>query len=180
VLPGDPDGVYTDAFGATPTVAPGVVADKHTPIPGATGDLAQFHDGTTFRGAEIAFRAGGSAGLLGVYSNRGGLHRVADTTTPIPGGTGTFTGFAQFTSAQGPALDGAGGVAFLGEGAGGQRGIYVRRARRLREAIAVGDALDGKTVSFLDLSSEGFDGDTLAFVAGFADGSAGVYTLRVP
>jgi hypothetical protein len=45
--------------------------------------------------------------------------RIADTSTPIPNGTGAFTSFLVVT----PSVSGS-TVAFYGAGSGNQRGIY--------------------------------------------------------
>ena len=54
---------------------------------------------------------------------RGGpiFRKVADTSTAIPGGAGTYSGFG--TDFNQPSISGS-NVAFLGTGAGGQAGIY--------------------------------------------------------
>ena len=70
-----------------------------------------------------------------------------------------------------------GHTAFLGQGNAGQAGIYL--ASTLAKVIAVGDRLDGKTISALDLGPFALDGINLAFLANFADGSQGVYLVQV-
>ena len=66
----------------------------------------------------MAFLARGNAGQEGVYLFAdGALSRVADRSTPIPDGTGTFTELAE------PVLSG-GKVAFRVLGSSGQAGIY--------------------------------------------------------
>ncbi len=175
-----PDGIYTDGLNYTPLVAPFVVADKSTPIPGGTGTFTAFYETPIVRGGEIAFRAGGTGGQIGVYSNLGGLHVVADTATSIPGGSGTFTGFRESFPFVGPSLNGARAVSFNGEGTAGQRGVYAQRGSLLVKVLAAGDSLDGKVVSFVEQSRESFDGNQLAMVVGFTDGSAGVYVASLP
>jgi hypothetical protein len=96
--------------------------------------------------------------------------RIADLATPIPGGTGSFTGFTAVSSSLGH-------TAFLGTGSGGQAGIYL--ASVLTKVIAVGDTLEGKVVSALHLGRDGLDGDRLAFGASFTDGTEGVFVTRV-
>jgi len=98
------------------------IADPFTPIPNGIGNFAPFdllghplypslHDG------EVAFLGNGSNGQQGVYVRRDGiLTRIADRSTAIPGGSGTFTGF------RAPVLDSQ-RVLFNGLGTG-QSGIY--------------------------------------------------------
>ncbi len=154
-------------------VALQVVADETTPIPGGTGTFTGFADGPTIRGDTVAFRASGSGGQRGVYARRGALFRVADTATPIPGGSGTFVSFSELTH-HCPSLDGSGSIAFLAEGRAGQRGIYALRGATLEKVVAVGDVIVGRTVAFLDLGREGYDRGRLVLVAGFTDGTAAV------
>jgi hypothetical protein len=91
-------------------------------------------------------------------------------TTAIPGGIGTFTGFNSL---------GSGGVhtAFIGTGSNGQAGIYL--ASTLSKVVAVGDLLNGKRVTALRFGRNGLDGVNLAYTAELADGSQGVFRVRV-
>ena len=64
--------------------------------------------------------------------------KIADTTTPVPGGNGgTFEGL----SLSEPAVNGL-RVAFYGEG-GGAEGIFVGDGKTLNSVVAVGDPLTG-------------------------------------
>ena len=56
-------------------------------------------------------------GRTGIYSTQGGLHKVANQNDLVPGGSGTFIGFAS------PSMNG-GNVAFFGSGTSSQAGIY--------------------------------------------------------
>jgi hypothetical protein len=107
----------------------------------------------------------------------GALHTIADTTTLVPGRSIAFTGFNQW-SQHGPALNGRGDVAFVGESAVG-RGIYVHYKGTLRAVVETGDVFDQRTVSYVELGREGFDGRRLAFSLGFDDGFAAVYLLTL-
>jgi len=71
-----------------------VVADVHTPIPGGTGNFSSLNSDLAGRNGNIAFFAVGANRASGIYAFTGGsLVRVADTTTPLPGGSGHFLGF---------------------------------------------------------------------------------------
>ena len=92
---GDPGftalGIYSTVGGTL-----GVVANLNTPIPGGTGNftnLGSNFDNPSIDGGVVAFHGTGT-GQQGIYSKVGGtLGAVADLNTPIPGGTGNFTGF---------------------------------------------------------------------------------------
>ena len=155
-------GIYTDIGGLTR------VADETTPIPNGTGNFTGFGF-PALDGGNVAFQGFGSGGQLGIYTDIGGLTLVADTNTPIPNGTGNFTVF--FGS---PALDG-GSVAFRGLGSGDQNGIYTDIGGSLEKVIDLTDLLDGKTLSSLNFSINGLSGNSLAFLAGFTDGSRGIF-----
>src|SRR5690606_2420423 len=104
-------GIYADIGGLT------VVADRDTAIPDGTGNFTDFLPPSgSIDGSHVAFPSAGSGAQHGVYSPVGGLHRVADLDTPIPGGTGHFTDFGTFPNVS---LD-EGDVAFRGLGSGSQ------------------------------------------------------------
>lgn len=149
-----------------------VVADRTMAVPDSHQFFETFYDGVTTRGDHFVFRARSST-LIGVYSTAGGLHAVADTNRLIPGRNVPFTGFDQWSD-QGPAMDTNGDVAFVGEGPGGLRGIYVERAGVLRKVVETGDAFGAKTVSLVQVGREGLDGGVLGLTLGFTDGSIAV------
>jgi hypothetical protein len=114
-------GIYSDAGGTLH-----VVADSNTPIPGGTGSFLAFSDPWLWSGV-VVFRALGSSGQDGIYAyGNDALRRVADRTTPIPGGT-TFTSFGATIS---PLLSGIpathdGTIVFRGRGGPGEpSGVY--------------------------------------------------------
>jgi hypothetical protein len=146
-----------------------VIADLSTPIPGGTGNFESFLGSPSASGNVVAFFGAGSNGQQGVYrlAPEGPPDRVADLNTAIPGGTGNFTGFSDALSLSGQQ------VAFVGLGSGGQKGIYLTGS--LNKVINLSDILDGKSLNNLRLGRQGWDGNQLAFVANFTDGSQGVY-----
>ncbi len=117
---------------AIPTDPCTPVADRGSAIPGAAGTFSSFGGISiakptppTVAPAVVAF-VGGGAGRQGVYSCAQGeaCTPVADRTTSIPDGTGTFTGFGDVSvvvsstpNASTPV------VAFVGSGAA-QQGVY--------------------------------------------------------
>ncbi|GJM15644.1 MAG: hypothetical protein DHS20C13_09710 [Thermodesulfobacteriota bacterium] len=96
----------------------GLVANTSTPIPGGSGNFTSFFNPVSLGGI-VAFRGSGSGGQTGIYALIGGiLVSVVDSNTPIPGGSGNFTGIGNPVSLS--SLD----IAFFGLGSGGQEGVY--------------------------------------------------------
>lgn len=148
------------------------IVDTNTPIPGGTGTFRSL-DAPSLDNGNVAFAGfGGGRNFVqsGIYTNIGGaLNVVADTNTPIPGGTGTFGGFDD------PSLDN-GNVAFAGFNADdGQSGIYTNNGGALVEVTARGNLLDGKSVTAVFFGKEGLSGNQIAFNSIFDDGSSGVF-----
>ena len=99
----------------TPTTAP-TFASLNPATGAVVGDIRVSSDG------DVTAAVRRAAGALPAWHSTGARERaarlgvVADLNTPIPGGSGNFTGFG-FS----PSLDG-GNVAFFGFGSGGQAG----------------------------------------------------------
>jgi uncharacterized delta-60 repeat protein len=173
-------GVYSCDL-AIPTDPCQPIANLSTPIPGGTGNFTGFSALSVANASvsnpsstRVAF-IGAGAGQAGVYSCDlatpvDPCQPIANLTTTIPGGMGTFAGFDAVSASLGH-------VAFLGQGASGQAGIYV--ASTLQKGIAAGDILTGKVVTELRFGRQGLDGNRLAFGATFADGSQGVFVVDV-
>jgi hypothetical protein len=149
IIPGDPchrlafigqaadgrQGIYGSSFiPGDPCEELRLIADFATLVPGGGGTFARFADASPLIPGdpchEIAFAAEGSDGERGVYASPlipgdpcQALRKVADLTTPIPSGTGTFTAFGDLSAIAQPG-DPCHLTAFVAEGAGGQRGIY--------------------------------------------------------
>jgi acetyltransferase-like isoleucine patch superfamily enzyme len=149
-----------------------VIADTNTPVPGGMGNFTSFASPTLSAG-EVAFAAlfGEGNSQSGIYRGTGpsALHVIADTNTPVPGGTGNFLFFGNIAS-----LDG-GKVAFLGFDADSVAGIYSTLGSSLEKVIAEDDLLHGKTVASIDTSALQLSGDQLVFGALFSDGSKGIF-----
>jgi len=160
-------GIYSDLAGVLEKVA-----DTTDPIPGGTGNFTSV-EFPWLDGGAVYFVGRGSGGQQGIYLRAGGeVSVVVDLSTPIPGGSGTFTDF-EFATSQ-PSSRG-GYVVFRGRGAGGQEGIYIRGPGSLLEVIDRSDILDGKAVASLATGSGSARGGALAYLAGFSDGSSGIY-----
>lgn len=169
---GSQQGVYL----TTPAGSVTRIADTTTTVPGGSGTFFLLSMLPSFDGVDTVFQGYGTAGEHGVYRTLGGsLSMVADLTTPIPGGAGLFTRFADE-----PAIDGA-YVAFIGDGSSGQHGLFVgATSGGIFDIIGAGDPLDGKIVQRLDIGREAIDGQTLGFWAEFTDGTEGVYITTIP
>ena len=178
-------GLYKVAVLTPPQVgSPLRIADTAMAIPGGIGTFTAFGSDQAhpvdpaMNGDRLAFVGSGSGGQQGVYAvgvlgpPQAGPFRLADLSTPIPGGSGTFTSFGAVSVSE---TD----LAFLGHGAGGQTGIYDLTAGQLLKVIAVGDRLGGKAITGLGFSRGGLFGDPVSFQATFSDGSQGVYIIDV-
>ena len=170
------NGIYTKNIYIRGIRPLGFIVDINTAIPGGTGNFKGF-DAPSLSGNKVAFLGSDSNGLQGIYTGEIGdePNIVADTSTPIPGGTGKFTSF------ENPSLSGN-WVAFL-DVDGNSRGIYVDRLdvdqNSMLKIIATSDVLDGKTITGLSFGHEGLSEDKLAFVASFSDGSSGIYKAEI-
>lgn len=148
------------------------VAGSVTPIPGGTGNFTGF--GTpALDGADIAFRGLGSGGQIGIYSFvGGGISVVADMSSAIPEGTGSFTNFGH------PSLQG-GHIAFTGNGTGNQQGIYTTVGGLSRVADRT-TPLPGGSGTFVTLAGSGnkpsLDNQRVAFHGLGLGGQQGIYT----
>ncbi|NIA07447.1 MAG: PEP-CTERM sorting domain-containing protein [Actinobacteria bacterium] len=154
------DGIYTYIGGSLAKVA-----DLGTGIPDGSGYFTSFGGFPSFDGGNVAFNGMGSSSQDGIYTYIGGsLAKVADTSSPIPGGTGNFTVFYD------PCLDG-GEVAFAADD-----GIYKTVASTLTKVADVNTPSPGGGANtFTVFYDPSFDGGEVAFVA---EGSTadGIYT----
>ncbi len=161
-------GLYTCVAGTLQ-----VVADKTTLIPGGGGFMNLFYNLMSYDGSNLAFVAHNS--LMEdprlYFNDCVGSAVAADTSTPIPCGSGNFTGFFDL-SLQG------GNLAFLGTG-DGQLGIYADVEGRLIKVISQLDALDGKIVDSFRFGREGLYGNQVTFTVIFTDDSEGIYLANL-
>jgi hypothetical protein len=177
-------GVYLSTAGALSRVADNTMGN-----PEGTGNFSQFERLDNFPGSpqvssgNVLFWAHTTDGNEGLYLKwpSDPMKIIANTQTPIPGGSGNFTGFTSMSLSVDT-------VAFVGLGSGGQMGIYVAHPQDplypvdpMYKVIDLNDMLDGKTLTGLNLSRTGLDRDhnLLAFGATFSDGTQALYTLNV-
>jgi hypothetical protein len=156
----------------------GRVADTNTAVPGGSGNFINFWSYPGISGTNVVFDAEGTSSQQGYYAaiNGGALTKIADTNTPIPGGTGDFLFNA--TPAN-PCIDGS-NVLILEHGSGGQEGIYFWSAGVLSKVVDLTDSIEGKTLEGLDIGRVSLSGDNVVFSATFTDGSSGVFETAVP
>lgn len=162
-------GVYTNVGGLN------TVADRNTTIPGGTGNFAGFPPAYTlaFDDGDVAFMATGFSNQRGIYADIDGLGAVADTNTPIPGGTGNFTRFDLTNYIV--SLDDE-NVAFTGVGSGDQRGIYSYTiAGGLEVVVDANMAIPGARGYFKSFSAPSVSGDNVAFLGVGATSPVGIY-----
>jgi hypothetical protein len=148
-------GIYTSTDGIL-----SVRYDRQTPVPAGSGTFSDFTR-PALAGGSMVFVGSGTAGQLGVYTDIGGsLLRVADLSTPIPGGTGTFTSFSAKYGT--PVLDGT-SVAFGAAGSGSQAGIYRWTGGGLNVVADTSTLQPGGGGPFQNLSCASIDGPRVAF-----------------
>lgn len=94
--------------------------DLNTAIPNGAGNFTSY-GGWDLSNSTLAFTGSGNTSQGGVYTNNGGTNsRIADTTTPIPSGTGNFAS-NQFGSV---GISGNSTVFQGGNNSNGTNGIY--------------------------------------------------------
>jgi hypothetical protein len=152
--------------------APSILMDATTAAPGGS----TFNDyGFQNAAGSVVFHGRTAAGGEGIYRYANGVvTRIADRTTPVPGGTGgNFTSFGDDVS------NDEGAVTFIGISAGG-RGIYTTLTGRLQKVAQVNDVIGGRTVSNLTLARDGASRSNVAFGARFSDGRESIVVKELP
>ena len=166
---GSQQGVYTVARGGPVDL----VADTNTSVPdGRAKFLSPCR--TALDGDRVAFVEESGFRRGGIYTNRGGgLRRVADTSTPVPGGDGVFT---EFNCSVG--FD-AGIIAFWSKT---PDGVFADVGGQLVPVVVEGDVVDGNVVRSTTFGGEEWiDGrDLLVWVDfdGFDDDGYYLATFR--
>ncbi len=157
-------GVYSNASGSMVEIA-----RQGDPIPGKVDNFTAFLEATVGDG-RVVFNGQDSLNIRGGYSNvTGSLTVIADSNTPIPGGSGNFTAVDNLS------LNG-GRVVFFGRGSSNQKGVFTDLPGTLDKVLARNDAFDGKVVSSAVPSREALSElGEIAMRVSFTDGSAGIY-----
>jgi hypothetical protein len=129
------------------------------------GVFASFGNPVLNEAGTVAFVATLAGGGSGVFAGNGG---------PVTAVAQDGSVFSAFEAA--PALNNYGGVAFAATLADGTGGIFTGSDVPNDTVIAVGDALDGATVTELHFFRQGLnDNGQLAFFAGLDNGTSGIF-----
>jgi hypothetical protein len=125
---GNDDDEYFGPFYARPEggVTLASVVGTGTLLPAGLGTLVTIPPNPIFVGDRVALVAEGSAGTGVIGAANGTLLDLANTTTAVPGGSGTFSAFPALAVANpfGPAPPPIFGAAFIGSGGLAQQGVY--------------------------------------------------------
>jgi hypothetical protein len=144
------------------------IANTSTAIPSGSGNFTDFGF-PSVSGGRVSFQGLGTAGQQGVYTDAGGtLAAVANTSTPIPIGTGNFTGFL------GTSLSG-GRVAFNGSGTG-QQGIYTEASGTLTAVANRTTSIPSGTGTFTLFGIPSLSNGRVAFRGDGSGGQQGIYS----
>ncbi|MCB1207018.1 MAG: hypothetical protein KDN18_22385 [Verrucomicrobiae bacterium] len=159
---GADDGIYLWSAGTITRIA-----GTDTAVPAGMGTFTGFSFfGNGLEGGRVAFR-GNSAGAAGVYAHDGvTLMRLADTSTAIPDGMGSFSGF---TTAY---VDGT-SYAFIAPGSMDQQGIYLHDGMSLSRIADKNSTVPDIGGVYGWSSQLGFDAGNIAFWANVAGGTQG-------
>jgi hypothetical protein len=162
------------------------VADLNTAVPNGIGNFLSFgtQAGIIIVGGDVLFNGLGSGGQNGIYLLSHMIPpdpiRIADTATTIPGGLGTFTGFQNALGFSGS------DVAFVGNGSGGQQGLYkvaVISAPQIGAPLRIADlttAIPGGKGNFTAFpSGPAITESEIAFIGNGSDAQQGLYLAAV-
>ena len=195
--PGGQRGIYSMTYSGPSSGGPPVlVADLSMVIPGGQGRFTTltnplFVAGQPTQSVSTAFLGSGDNGQQGVFLNpgTGGLPiALADTSSAIPGGSGTFNAFSRLATTAGQDASSLRPVGFIGHGATGQQGVYFVSGDGMAPAPPPVKVVDrdsdipggqGTFATFSSLSLRTTPGDPChqaAFIASGAAGQLGVYT----
>lgn len=156
-----PYGIYT-----TSSRSDGNPVYKQVLVPNNT--FSSFRNPTINDRGKIAFAASLNPEGEGVFTiNRNGVQtKIADTS-------GQFNSFGAIS------LNNRGTLAFEAELDTGEKGIFVATNPVTDKVIAVGDSLNGATLSSVSLFSSGLnDSRQVAFFAKFTNGTSGIFRVN--
>ena len=163
----------------------GAVAFRGVPVGGSEGIFVSNNRTIT----TIGDSSGPFSLLLDLSLNNKGT--VAFSTLLDAGGNGIFTGNGDtispivnsngaFISLNSPSINDSDTVAFQASLATGGEGIFIGSDPVADKVIATGDSLFGSTVTYLAFSTKGLNNSNqLAFAAGLADGSFGIFRAQL-
>jgi hypothetical protein len=183
-------GIYTDVGGGLARVV-----DTGIATPGAPGFAFSGFGNPSLAGGNVAFQAmsaqAGPPGPMpplmrsGIYTDIGGLTLVADTGVATPDAPGfTFVGFGDPSLAGDDVVFRAASTSPVPPGPFPPmptmvEGLYIEINGILEKILDTNDLLDGKAIAGFAFGTEGFDGNSLAFVVSFRDFSFAVYRADI-
>lgn len=164
-------GIFTDLTGPLTRVI-----DNAMPLPGA-GVNFFFASSPILRNGKMAFVAADDVAaptVACIYSDAGGaLAPLVCFGDPAPSIGGTLS-FPQDTAFNGR------NIAFRGTNNSNIPAVFTNIGGELMKTIARNDVLDNKIVNTPSISIEAIDGNSIAFLTTFTNGSSGIYVATYP
>jgi hypothetical protein len=159
--------------------SPSKIADRNTVLilPGGhTGFISGFPTNPSISGNAMAFVAESGASYQGIFLvnnfSAPSLTKIADTGTPIPGGSGNFSSF----STQDPSLSGN-RLAFVANGQSGQKQVGEWDfGRPLKKVADLNTAIPDGTGNFTSFGAVSVSATDLALIGNGSNG-AGIFDL---
>ncbi len=147
------DGLFRTVPGGIATIV-----DHTTILPGSATPVSGLGQGY-LSGSTMVFGAatGSRVGLFSTNIDGGGFSQIVDSTTSIPGGSGTFLSFTTLSH-------NAGNVAFIAQDDQARPGLYAHLNGQL---VNIADTIHAGPggIHFTDFLSVSVSGDNIAFVS---------------
>jgi len=146
------------------------VADTDTLVPGESFTFESLLEGVALDGGVVTFIGElTGTGLGGLFRYDGStLTKIVDFEDASPGGA-LYRSFFEVSADDGR-------LAFFAST--GVFGLFVDLGDGIEKLIDVNDTLDGKNVNQLGMGPQALSGNRIAFLAGFGDGSEGIYVAE--
>ncbi len=168
-------GIYKEVGGVS-----SVVVDRNSLLPGSSATFAGGSIANVSRdGDNISFNAteAGRSSILARINNV--LSMVADTSTPVPDGSGLFSKFS-YSSVGGSS------VAFVGYDAvkdslypTGHPGLYAWTGSELARLVDTSMTLNGKLIRTIELAQQSVNANKVVFKAIFRDNTTGIFVASL-
>lgn len=150
------------------------IVNRQTLIPQGVTSTSIFTSPKDFsnQGGNIFFFSNESTADAGIYSYVGNsLQLIADKSSAIPNGSGTFAGFSFAAPQISNNI-----VSFIGGGPSGQQGIYQYQNQTLSRAINTTYSIPSGTGNFTSFTTFDSNGSNLAFIGNGTNSQSGIYT----
>jgi hypothetical protein len=154
-------GIYTNRTGPL-----SIMVDDTFPVPGnPTGHYENFFS-VSHDAGRVAFTGVSDGFVQGLYlANGSTVSRIADTSTPKPGGTGPFVDFGLSSSSGDPSLSGL-DVVFTSQGPMNESGVYGRIGGVLTVVADRNTLVPGTTTPFGSFFTAAIRDGDIAFESG--------------